>query len=183
MTTARTIKEIREQWKDEFLRYNREEYLIREFIDCLADEARPAGEYIDDLLRDVADQQTDIYNHELFTWLKDAPRSEDYMDQVIHESLIDTGREYDFFRHIQLAQYEYLIEKLYEVYDSTEFRDQVCIKYLENTRGEEFTTALDDDSLRDLFDNINDISTFSRVSRLHDEIENWLMNTEFEKTE
>ena len=70
---------------------------------------------INDYLMDHADSKVDIYYSELDKWLYEFPESWEYMENVVFNGLIDFEK-YDFYNHIQAAQYEYYSEILYNEY-------------------------------------------------------------------
>ena len=86
--------------------------LIKESIGCVLNDPQ-----IDDLMHDNADNKTDIYYHDLIKWLKEYNESIEYMDQVAYDGLIDFNN-YDFYNHIQTAQYEFYYITFFEYWNS-----------------------------------------------------------------
>lgn len=58
------------------------------------------------------DGKIDIYYSELDNWLHDTPDAWEYMENVAYNGLIDTNN-YDFYNHIQAAQFEYYYNDFY----------------------------------------------------------------------
>lgn len=67
---------------------------------CDADD----GEYLDDLRFSCFDNNVDIYYSDMLKWLKEGNNS-DYMESCIEEGYFDPANDYDFYKHIQGAQY------------------------------------------------------------------------------
>ena len=59
-------------------------------------------EDICDIISQFADNRVDLYNYDLKQW---AMSHVDALEDVIDEGLYDPSHNYDFFKHIQAAQY------------------------------------------------------------------------------
>lgn len=57
---------------------------------------------VEEVLREVCDNQVDIYNHHLLEWLKD---NVGIFETYIEENGIEDG--FDFYRRVQEAQFDY----------------------------------------------------------------------------
>lgn len=68
--------------------------------------------YIPEIIMDFADNEVDIYYSSLREWLKNAESAE-YMDEAIEECFVDT-KNYDFYKHIQAAQYLCYCDEFYD---------------------------------------------------------------------
>lgn len=67
---------------------------------------------LSDYITEYIDGKIDIYYSNLNDWLHDTPDAWEYMENVIQEQLIDINY-YDFYNHIQAAQYEYYSNDFY----------------------------------------------------------------------
>lgn len=95
--------------------------------------------YISDLVHEVVDGQVDCYNSDLFRWLSDATGSEGYMERVISEGLVATGYEYNFFSHIQAAQYLYIEDEINGALDDCDTVAAAAMRYLVSEEIKEIT--------------------------------------------
>lgn len=68
---------------------------------------------ISDYIYEQADQWVDVYYNNLQTWLKEDDNAIELMERVAQEGMIDF-KNYDFYKHIQVAQYIQNEESLYE---------------------------------------------------------------------
>lgn len=67
---------------------------------------------LSDYITEYIDGKIDIYYSGLDNWLHDTPDAQEYMENVVYDGLIDTNN-YDFYNHIQTAQYEYYSNDFY----------------------------------------------------------------------
>lgn len=71
------------------------------------------SQYIDDIINEIADNNTDIYYGALIKWLEDDCYASDYIEQAVQEFGIDT-QNFNFMRLIQQGQYQKNYEILYK---------------------------------------------------------------------
>lgn len=81
--------------------------LINEIVSCEIDI-----DNFSDYIMEYLDGKIDIYYSELGNWLHDTPDAWEYMENAANEGLIDTNN-YDFYKHIQAAEYEYYYNDFY----------------------------------------------------------------------
>jgi hypothetical protein len=92
-------------YKDELLEvidYDFDDNSLNEFIDYLEDSINDSG-----AIDEVIDRQIDIYYYDLRKWFVD---NFDYVDQAIDEF----GKAEDIHKDIQMGQYLYYSELIYE---------------------------------------------------------------------
>lgn len=94
--------------------------------------------YISDLVHEVADDQVDIYWSDLSRWLNEARGSEGYMERAINEGFVDVSC-YDFFNHIQAAQYLYIEDEINGALDDCDTVAAAAMRYLVSEEIEEIT--------------------------------------------
>jgi hypothetical protein len=63
--------------------------------------------FYDDVLREIVDNQVDIYNDNLIAWLKD---NVDIFENYINDNGL--GSEFDLYRKIQEAQFDYYYHEI-----------------------------------------------------------------------
>lgn len=68
-------------------------------------------EYIQDLITTFADNRVDLYNYDLKQWAMDHI---DDLEAVIDEGFYDPSHKYNFFNHIQAAQYMTIEQEINE---------------------------------------------------------------------
>lgn len=95
---------------------------IEEFYDYYS------SDYISDMISYYADSRVNIYYSDLREWLSRSVYSIDYMERAVDEYLVDT-RDYDFYKHIQVAQYLYYADLCYNNID--EIKKYVFYKHIE----------------------------------------------------
>lgn len=114
-------------------------------------------EYIDDLIRQFADDRVDIYYNKLLDFVKENP---DSLEEVIEEGLYDPSVDYCFWNHVSAAQCM-TIER--EVQDKFyEIIRYLAISYLWRMSEKDYTEA----ELKD-FDEYLDpysMSTFDEIA-------------------
>lgn len=79
----------------------------------IADYTNCDTNYIDDIINEIADNNTDIYYDALIKWLQDDCYASDYIEQAVQEFGIDT-QNFNFMRLIQQGQYQKNYEILYK---------------------------------------------------------------------
>jgi hypothetical protein len=102
---------------------------ISHFIDNY-DEKSDLKENLNDFeenLSSYIDGDTDIYNSDLLKWLSDGLNNMYYMEEVAQEGLISLNRDYDFCKHLQIAQYKAIENAFYSFLES--LKDYLSNKY------------------------------------------------------
>ncbi len=79
---------------------------IVSILDALIDVDKPLDEILDhyDLTCGIADNLTDIYNHDLFQWYADHPDRVSYIEEATAEGLIST--DLDTIGRLTIGQHE-----------------------------------------------------------------------------
>lgn len=67
-------------------------------------------EYVTDRFHDVADENIDLYNHDLLTWL---PDHYEWLEEAEAQGLLE-GTKGDIFKMVQAAQYECFTQDMYD---------------------------------------------------------------------
>lgn len=78
-----------------------------------------------DILCEIADKNTDIYNNDLIKWLSDNYNNAYYVTDAIDEGIIDMN-EFDLFRAIAAGQYLKINEEL------NNCKDDIIVNYALN---------------------------------------------------
>ena len=98
------IKELLEEIKKDGVYFDGED-----IIDLVVEFAEHSNGYICDIITDVADNNIDIYNHDLWNWAKD---NESYIEEAVTEYGIDE-RNFDLMQLFRSGQYNYYIQAIY----------------------------------------------------------------------
>lgn len=124
---------------------------------------------ISDYIYEQADQWVDIYYNNLQTWLKEDDNAIELMERVAQEGMIDF-KNYDFYKHIQVAQYIQNEESLYEGLNDKAWTLYVMtVAELESADHE-----ITEEQLEQLTDLADSCNCETRMYELKDEIENIL---------
>lgn len=107
---ARVTEAIAEEQKDQ----KAPEFFI-DFLDQYIDNPNC---YISDAIVEYCDGCVDIYYSELEEWLDNGHESVEFMGRAIEEGLVDM-KNYDFYKHIQLAQYLQAEDRIYSDFNDT----------------------------------------------------------------
>lgn len=101
--------------------------------------------YFDDLIHELTDDMIDIYYYDLNKWIANTNDASAYMEQVVQEFGID-AKNYNFYEHVQQAQYFYYSDSLYNdidiIKESYLLAQLICEDVLE----------IDDNNYNDLLD-------------------------------
>lgn len=117
--------------------------------------------YIDDTISQFADGQVDVYHSALRQW---AMNNIDALEDVIEEGCYEPLRSYNFYDHIQAAQF-WSIER--EINDSlSDIIEYLAVSYLWRIAERDYTGAEIDD-LEDYLDPCS-MSTFDEVEEAVD---------------
>lgn len=79
---------------------------------------------LSDYITEYIDGKIDIYYSELDKWLCNTPNAGEYMENVAYDGLIDTNN-YDFYNHVQAAQYEYYYNDFYNTFNIPELIENI----------------------------------------------------------
>lgn len=78
-------------------------YFIKDYLD--------STNTIDDIINEISEDSIDIYYSELLQFVQD---HSEYMDTVVQNGMyVVNPQTYDFFAHIQAAQWSYINDELY----------------------------------------------------------------------
>lgn len=143
----------------------------KDFCDMLADYP---DDYICDAISSYADSQVNIYYWELAKWLREDQDAIEYMEQVAHEGLINF-REYDFYKHIQIAQYEQNTARLYDVMENS--AGTVFLKWILSELEKDYPEITEDQEKK-LDSMISEIDHNDRISNILDRAREILESSE-----
>lgn len=141
MRKEQIINKLEERERESYsLLYNE---ISKDFINeyTLEDEC-----YICDAISYFSDENVSIYYYDLKEWLRNESESIEYMERVAQDGFIDF-KNYDFYKHIQIAQYEQVHSNIYE--DLDVIIDVMIIKYL-----------IDNDSIIEKFEDFEELENF-----------------------
>ena len=82
---------------------------LGDYGDQITDYSNSA--YICDVISEIADGNTSIYNGNLWDWAKD---NYEYCEDAISEGLYDTSKDFDLMRLFQVGQYLQIQQELYK---------------------------------------------------------------------
>lgn len=117
-------------------------YFIGDYLD--------STDTIDTIINEIADDSIDVYYNKLLQFVQDHSES---MNEVVKNGVYDvTPQTYDFFEHIQAAQWNYINDELYNSID-----DIVLLAAYVHCQdiGKENLTEDENDQLIDIVKNID----------------------------
>lgn len=124
------------------------------------------GAYISDCFGEIADSHVDIYNYNLVSWLQESVDNIYMLEEVAQEGLIDF-KNYDFYRHIQTAQYENYLHSYYA--DEENIIKFVALKYLLKS-----TESIGSDLLDNIYYELNGVDNNDYVGDIFESVNNCL---------
>lgn len=121
---------------------------------------------IDDIIRDIADNNVDIYNYDLLEWAKD---NYSYIEDYVKEFGIDS-QNFDFIDIIRGGQYLYIEQTLY---NNKESMLEYLAYYILDDKG---YTELEEEKATEI--SMIDFNRIETIDELEEEIDNILKEEE-----
>lgn len=119
------VKEILKEMENKKMWYDGEE-----ITDLLIEFGDFSSGYICDIIMEVADNNIDIYNYNLWNWAKN---NEYYIEQAVKSMGMDS-KNFDLMQLFQMAQYEFYSEAIY-----SNLSDFIYYAILKNVDAEEIS--------------------------------------------
>lgn len=148
------VKEILENIKNKKIWYEGED-----ITDLLVEFGDYSQGYICDIIIEVADNNVDIYNYDLWNWARD---NTCYVEQAVANSCIDC-KNFDLIRLFQLGQYEFNSEAIY-----SNLSDFIYYAILKNIDAEEISDNIleEIESIANEEDNNEELETY--IEKIND---------------
>ena len=128
-----------------------EKYELGDIGDSFCDYS--GHHYICDVISEIADNNIDIYNYNLFEWAK---TNYEWVEEAIAQGLCDMSNP-DIIKMLQAGQYEQNTSDLYEHLDAIMLN--FCLKYIEYDLGHETMTQEQFDELYSHCTNVDNNDT------------------------
>ncbi|WP_270600525.1 hypothetical protein [Faecalicoccus pleomorphus] len=123
---------------------------------------------ISDAFIEIADNNVDLYDADLLAWL---PDNYEWLEHVQNEGLLSGTKNYDLFRHIQIAQMESIRDNLYE--HSEDIIQNLILEDLKD-KG---IYVISDDLANYLYDHIDMDDTYQNIEDILAQAQENIINT------